>query len=316
MGAGGTSNNGVPATYASTSNEGRVSAFVAMLPFLDQTALWNEISNPHGEEFTGGASTTSTTLAPKTPAWPPGGGRVWDNAYPPWRTQVASLLCPSDGAPNAERPMGDSNYAVNWGDNGGGVYEDNSGRLNQVRGMFRRNGNFGLQDARDGTVNTVLFGEIGRPSGDRAYQGSVLEGLTGLTFDEAIGYTSPIQCVDQAANPANPGRYPNTLPSGNLADRGAKWNDGGGHSTGFTTILPPNGPSCASNTNDQSDALLSAGSYHAGGVQIVLCDGSVRFISDTIDTGNLTAAPTNGKSPYGVWGALGSRAGGETKTEF
>jgi hypothetical protein len=42
-------------------------------------------------------------------------------------------------------------------------------------------------------------------------------------------------------------------------------------------------------------------------------DGSVRFISDGIDTGNTAAintAPT-GPSLYGVWGALGTISGGE-----
>ena len=45
-----------------------------------------------------------------------------------------------------------------------------------------------------------------------------------------------------------------------------------------------------------------------------MADASVRFFSDSIDTGNLTAAaPTTltGPSPYGVWGKLGSRMGGE-----
>jgi hypothetical protein len=52
---------------------------------------------------------------------------------------------------------------------------------------------------------------------------------------------------------------------------------------------------------------------HTGGVNIVSMDGSVRFISDGIDTGNTAAintAPT-GPSLYGVWGALGTISGGE-----
>jgi hypothetical protein len=42
-------------------------------------------------------------------------------------------------------------------------------------------------------------------------------------------------------------------------------------------------------------------------------DGSVRFISDSINTGNQALPPvTAGLSPYGVWGALGSMQGGES----
>jgi hypothetical protein len=49
-------------------------------------------------------------------------------------------------------------------------------------------------------------------------------------------------------------------------------------------------------------------------------DGAVRFISDNIDAGNRSVvAPAdnaNGPSPYGVWGALGTRRGGEVVSEF
>lgn len=50
-----------------------------------------------------------------------------------------------------------------------------------------------------------------------------------------------------------------------------------------------------------------------------MCDGAVRFVSDNIDTGNLSAADIRsltGRSPYGTWGALGSIAGGEVIGEF
>jgi hypothetical protein len=50
---------------------------------------------------------------------------------------------------------------------------------------------------------------------------------------------------------------------------------------------------------------------------VALADGSVRFISETIDTNNLALThPGSGPSPYGVWGALGSKAGGEPPGNF
>ena len=54
-------------------------------------------------------------------------------------------------------------------------------------------------------------------------------------------------------------------------------------------------------------AMKSASSYHPGGVNCALFDGSVRFVNETVNTGTLSANPVDsGSSPYGVWGALGS----------
>ncbi len=67
--------------------------------------------------------------------------------------------------------------------------------------------------------------------------------------------------------------------------------------------------------------FFSATSNHPGGVLAAFADGSVRFVPNTINTGNLTL-PANanssysaGTSPYGVWGAMGSLAGGEVYNE-
>jgi hypothetical protein len=56
-------------------------------------------------------------------------------------------------------------------------------------------------------------------------------------------------------------------------------------------------------------------------VQVIFADGAVAFVSENIETGNRSASsPTSDTtyiakttaSPYGVWGALGSRVGGES----
>jgi len=95
----------------------------------------------------------------------------------------------------------------------------------------------------------------------------------------------------------------------------------------FNTILPPNSPTCR--TNDDAWALMTASSYHTGGVNVARLDGSVTFVSDTVNTGDLsrhlgaTSADENGHnggcynnytgpSTFGIWGAFGSASGGES----
>jgi prepilin-type processing-associated H-X9-DG protein len=98
---------------------------------------------------------------------------------------------------------------------------------------------------------------------------------------------------------------------------GRRWNDGTTPFIGLTTILPPNGPSCVAGGWDGDWGINTPSSNHPGGVNLLLADGAVRFISETIDTQNIAAQQVQmGPSPYGVWGALGSRKGGEAKSNF
>jgi hypothetical protein len=96
---------------------------------------------------------------------------------------------------------------------------------------------------------------------------------------------------------------------------GSLWTDGQAERVGFTAVLAPNSPSCTDDANGNADSvnvILPPSSNHPGGVLAAMADGAVRFISETIDTGNLgVAQPANGPSNYGVWGSLGSKDGGD-----
>ena len=80
-------------------------------------------------------------------------------------------------------------------------------------------------------------------------------------------------------------------------ERGTKWND----DLTYDHTLPPNRPSCESsgeiNGTNTTFEIWTANSEHPGGVYLLLVDGSVRFISDTIDAD--------------LWSALSTRAGSE-----
>jgi hypothetical protein len=81
--------------------------------------------------------------------------------------------------------------------------------------------------------------------------------------------------------------------------------------------MTPNTVSClAWGTDQRNQSLITASSFHSGGVNAVCVDGSVHFISDTIHSGDTShsANQQSGESSFGVWGALGSIDGGEAKT--
>jgi len=93
---------------------------------------------------------------------------------------------------------------------------------------------------------------------------------------------------------------------------------------GFGTILPPNSPNCSTGSPGLNHlgnwGLFSAASNHTGGVNIARLDGSVNFVSDSVNcvtsglpTGvNRPGPRLSGPSDFGIWGALGTPDGGES----
>jgi prepilin-type processing-associated H-X9-DG protein len=90
----------------------------------------------------------------------------------------------------------------------------------------------------------------------------------------------------------------------------------------FNTMLRPNAPVCVMGNSAQASdwhvATIPPRSKHPGGVNVAFADGAVSFISETIDNGAADTlglqsgvGPPSGKSIAGVWGALGTRNGGE-----
>ncbi|MGL6197130.1 MAG: DUF1559 domain-containing protein [Thermoguttaceae bacterium] len=99
---------------------------------------------------------------------------------------------------------------------------------------------------------------------------------------------------------------------------GSRWADGMHFFTITNTIMPPNGPSCATRNNDQSPLLAPPTSYHGTGVNALLFDGQVRYICNDIDCGGDYAnkkCVKEGQSPFGVWGALGNITDSKIVTE-
>ena len=109
--------------------------------------------------------------------------------------------------------------------------------------------------------------------------------------------------------------------------RGRRWSDGRPEFSTFQTITPPNSYNIQ-RWHGRSGAYC-ASSYHQGGAHILMADGAVVFITDSIEAGDqnhVAYGRDNGdgrgweggagrESPYGLWGALGTKNGKETIEE-
>ncbi|MEZ5951696.1 MAG: DUF1559 domain-containing protein [Planctomycetaceae bacterium] len=174
----------------------------------------------------------------------------------------------------------------------------------QLRGLFGYRSRISFRDVTDGLSNTAMLSEGIRPPGSGG-------GAPANQFGAATtaNTTNPAACKASYVN----GTYSTALLDRNRS-QGTRWCDGRAGYINFTTILAPNSAICNGQT---TSGILTPSSRHTGGVQVCLADGSVRFISENIDAGNPAGTFTYGAaSPYGVWGALGSRNGGEVIGEF
>ncbi|TWU66933.1 hypothetical protein V7x_25050 [Crateriforma conspicua] len=312
------------------SNQLRLSYLVPLLPFIEQQPLWDQISNPMAVKTNGD---------PKNPPWPSMGPAPWRGDYRPWATDVSSFRCPSD--PGVGSPaLGRCNYANCMGDAveylDVGAYQwvtpnnFSTGNVEQInvsgRGMFVCREYKKFRDVVDGLSNTIMVGEILSDSGTRDIRTAPADGPGSGPLRD-----NPSWALDQGL--IDPNRPLYWLPDTNLTTdqstggdgnwsgraRGFRWSDGCHQFTGFNTILPPNSETVSRTGNDNTWGIYPPSSQHPGGVHVVMGDGAVKFISDAIDAGDrraktvYKAAGNAGiASPYGVWGAMGTRASRET----
>ena len=292
MGKGGT---GWTANYS--GNWGRLSGLVPLLPYIEQANLYNNIQ------------TAQTTGGLYNGGWPAGGPEPWVDRYLPWRTQIPAFVCPSDGIVDQSWADGKSTIGkTNYGFSAGDSIVRGQNNMNP-RGMFGANRCFGIADAQDGSSNTIMMAELVRTQ-------SLRDVLGGTAI--VAGTDANPQLCRQAVDPNDAAVFATGVELRGWA--GDRWCDSNISMTGINTVLPPNSPRCAADGWDGRWGIYSSQSRHTGGVQVLLGDGSVRFVSENIDSGNQNApdvdANGGGRSPYGVWGALGSRSGRETIGEF
>lgn len=325
-----------------TGSEGRWSGLVALLPQLEQQELYDKIERGDLESESQSARWDCGPWG-FDPTPRPGGRPYLDPRsldYRPAYTQVPVLRCPADpGRPfsSGSNRLARSNYAFCFGDSLRGANSTSTTQIH-TRGGFSLGMQFPLADILDGTANTIMMGEIATPekAGSDTVKRMFQQRVQGHATDSVKWDADPMKGLDVEACSQSARGQKYTSSQGLYAFRGFGWLDARIAFTGFNTILPPNGASCApSGIGDESEGgIFSAGSHHPGGCHIAMFDCGTRFIGDDIDsiTRNSSSskssfdAPSrfewNGEwkttdnwkrpSPFGVWGAMGTREGGET----
>ena len=336
-----------------TNNTGRnfLSYLVPILPFCEQQALWEKISNPSMDVVPGTTMPGNVVNG----MWPAMGPSPWRTSYVPWMTQVPTYRCPSD--PGYSPPgLGRSNYAACIGDaidrsRDGGRNEfgfksnsnNNGNKLRDLnwmatraqasmRGFFWPRHDSKFRDVLDGLSNTVAGAEICTSIQQREVKADFAR-IGGGSNGAA---SNPSLCKNNVnIDPERPSRWgaAANVSTGGTQMRGVRWADFRTHYTGMQTILPPNSPNChLSGGGDYNETIMSAGSRHQGGAHVLMGDGAVVFMTDSVEAGDASAPPVErgsggspgwrgpltapgAKSPYGLWGALGTRAAGETVEE-
>jgi prepilin-type processing-associated H-X9-DG protein len=241
-----------------------------------------------------------------------------------------AFTCPSNsGEVSLYFNGGRNNYHIVYGDICvTGLGSDNNASapliVHNIRGFFGvKNSGKELSAISDGLSNTICMSErVGVKTQLVVYSstnpkvGSVRMDLSSWNASSTGSGPTRLECLtasrNTSATPAN-------------INPGILWTCGAPFVNGLMTVMSPNMASCMSSfTPDRNIMSLHApSSNHPNGVNCVFGDGSVHFISETINA--LTNGETDssvigreteqeGPSRWGIWGALGSAIGGESAT--
>jgi len=306
-----------------------LSPYIMLLPYIEQQGRYDILAAAMGsvQLIQDGPSVTVGFVCNPYSAY---------NADGPSRAYYGALqllACPSDGATAriADTMPTPSNYCFSQGDYCPYYYYGSSDYYSSWNPrtlfpecwQFRYNRHKNFSAVSDGLSNTVMLSER----------------VTSLGQDEdqnvRSGYISEVETWTRP--PSFCLSFKDGMTFKNTTSNARPWSGQGryfGYETfncvSFNTILPPNSITCGVDYVTRPGpyaAILPPTSHHTGGVNTAMIDGAVRFMSDTIDTGDLNFVRVDrrtgtqrwgyeknvsGASPYGVWGAMGSINGGES----
>jgi prepilin-type N-terminal cleavage/methylation domain-containing protein/prepilin-type processing-associated H-X9-DG protein len=278
---------------------GSWSCFTFMLSNLEQNTIFNTInwSFGSGQGDAAAAYIQSTSLS----------------------ARLNSMICPSASLPpSGVNPdgittaisvpsVGDSYF----GSVGSSLEYDGRRTLGPPNGVFAFQGAsaIGVQDVRDGTSNTIAFGEFRIGDFNNA-KITIPSDVSDASSSAPAGVArnlptmiAPFGTADGSNLVAWLQTCAASLPTLHRSFVGDTWAFGlmGRGLGNFVTAPNPKTPNCLDYTGqgdlDSAPIVVGPSSYHPGGANVGLCDGSVRFLKDS----------TNLQT---IW-ALGSRDQGE-----
>ncbi|MDO5565554.1 MAG: DUF1559 domain-containing protein [Planctomycetia bacterium] len=305
--------------YDTSSIVSTWSVFVPLMPFMEQASSYTQIlteakAKTSAVQADGSASVLIRTLSIGTLGCPsdgkatePAGIAGYQSGGTNYMASVADVLL-HNSAPNI------SLYPTTTG--------EPSGRQICQRGFFSRVNEWGdFSSILDGLSNTAAFSEaVSSPSVSNTaaeYPRDVKGGAAAVSGIFVDYTTFSLSACTNARDTSDPKLLKTSLLGRSF--RGRRFACASAAATCFTTVLPPNSPTCLRNGWSWW-GIFPPTSNHSGGVNVCMGDGGVRFVSETVDCGTLASPTSNAsvyyseESPFGVWGALGSANGGENKT--
>ena len=244
-----------------------------LLPYLEQQSLYNSINYSFGTRapLIVGISGTSQSLVDLNAT-----------SHTVYQVGVRLFLCPSDGVDLG--PAGNS-YRGNTGVGPG--YETDAEFPDSGNGIFPEASLIGPALVRDGLSHTAMFSERARGGGNDKRPSPSQDIYVNSSFVSTADDT--IRGCRVAARAASEG----------FGQSGKWWYWTGREWTLYSHAQEPNGrvPDCLQGANQPSHGMATARSNHPGGVNVLMGDGSNRFVSETISRA--------------VWRGLGTRNGGE-----
>ena len=295
-----------PTVEAACCSGGKgVSVHTRLLPYMEQSSIWEMVPNLEWVYLTCSPDHVRLNALPLD-----GKTMAAVGAIP-----IPTFRCPSDGGPNTMNTIAVIDDNMNSGDNGHvaldpgeasttattnyvscsgsatGTYYDHN---HPTDGAFSYDVWGGMEKMTDGTSNVIIFSETIIGDGSLEYSDRVIGPSTPPAPMQPwtrSGYSTVGQLPAGVwqANPGLTGFTDNpdipSLIAGTtswVGWRGSLWLSSRPYATQFSTYSPPNPPYPDWGTRN-AYGFYSARSFHTGGVQTIKGDGSVTFVSNSVN---------------------------------